>query len=72
MGPSMTRRQYKSFIERELRKLNERIDISIMQGFDYRAEARRHKVLLSQIKRLKRREIVGKLFGRIPRFASFL
>lgn len=46
----MTQTQYKKMIQRELSKLNQRIDMKILQGQSYREEMRRHKVLLAQMR----------------------
>ena len=35
-------------IKREIKKLNNDIDMKIIKGLPYRAEARRHKFLISQ------------------------
>lgn len=37
-------------IQKELAKINERIDMKILRGESYRQEARQHKALLSQLK----------------------
>lgn len=41
----MNREQYIKIIERELQSLNKRIDMKILQGVEYRKEARDHKIL---------------------------
>jgi hypothetical protein len=35
-------------IKKEIKKLNNAIDLKIIKGLPYRAEARRHKFLISQ------------------------
>ncbi|MEN9649420.1 MAG: hypothetical protein RL094_387 [Candidatus Parcubacteria bacterium] len=49
----MSKGQIKTAIEVELRKLNETIDMKIVRGLSYRQEARRHKTLLAQARRLR-------------------
>jgi hypothetical protein len=39
-------------IREEIRRLNEEIDMKIIRGLSYRNEARRHKLLASQLARL--------------------
>ena len=59
----MTQQQYKKMVERELRKINERIDFKILRGERYGAESRRHRQLLSEIKRIGRGSIFGRFAG---------
>lgn len=46
----MSGHTFKKAIESELKKLNEVIDLKIVQGSSYAKEARRHKFLLRQLK----------------------
>ena len=55
----MTQQQYKKMVERELRKINARIDFKILQGERYTSESRRHKRLLSEMRRVRG----GSFFG---------
>jgi hypothetical protein len=52
----MSKHQTINTIRRELHKLNEQIDLKIIQGQFYKEEARRHKLLLAQLRQIKRRE----------------
>jgi len=52
----MTQQQYKSIIEKELRKLNEEIDLKIVKGQKFTSESQRHLALLKQAKLLERQE----------------
>ena len=52
----MSKKQIQTAIARELEKLNEKIDIKILEGESYARDARRHKLLLAQLKQLRRRE----------------
>ena len=59
----MSRYELKKTVQRQLRELNWRIDMKIVQGLSYRQEAKRHKILLRQLEHIRRSE-VG-IFGRI-------
>lgn len=37
-------------LEREINKINKRIDLKILQGQEYRREARDHKLLLRKVR----------------------
>ncbi len=62
--------KYQTFktIKTELDKLNHRIDLKIIQGVPYYNEARRHKLLRSQLNQLSLRR--SSLFKGGLRFAS--
>jgi hypothetical protein len=59
----MSKHQIVRELRREIKKINEQIDMHIIQGLSYREEARRHKFLVSQLARLQPR--------RVPLFSSF-
>jgi hypothetical protein len=46
-------------VQKELEVLNKRIDQKIIRGISYMTEARRHKMLLSQLNRLNRHSSIG-------------
>lgn len=56
----MSKNQFKHNVDRELKKLNETIDMKILRGVSYRYEARKHKALLSQSRRVSRQQWFGK------------
>jgi hypothetical protein len=58
----MSEREYVKALNAEIAKLNEIIDRKIMHEYDYRKEARRHKVLLTQIRRSEARKSMSKLW----------
>lgn len=64
----MTRQQYIYIIERELEKLNRRIDRKILRGQTYMREAQEHKLLLKKIRQHSRRNFMERLFGLLPQF----
>lgn len=57
----MSKHQIVRELRREIRKINEKIDLRIIQGMSYREESRRHKFLVSQLARLQPRR--APLFG---------
>lgn len=58
----MSQEQYKKAIEKEIRKLNERIDFKILRGERYSSESRQHKALLQKIKGYQKKSLFGRLF----------
>lgn len=46
----MSQSQYTKMLERELNKINQVIDLKIIQGVDYGKEARNHKLILRKIR----------------------
>jgi hypothetical protein len=65
----MSKNQYISSLERQIRILNEHIDAKIISGQHYAAESRKHKMLLRKIREQKQEQRKG-VFGRLfPIFA---
>ena len=46
----MSQKQYLTMLEREIQKINKRIDLKILQGEKYSKEARDHKLLLQKVR----------------------
>lgn len=46
----MSQSQYLKMLEREIQKINKRIDLKILQGEKYAKEAREHKLLLKKVR----------------------
>ena len=46
----MSQSQYLKMLEREIQKINKKIDLKIFQGKDYKKEARDHKLLLKKVR----------------------
>ena len=46
----MSQSQYIKMLEREIQKINKRIDLKILQGEAYSKEARDHKLLLRKVR----------------------
>lgn len=56
--------QYKNSIEREIARINDRIDIKIVKGLSYAKEARRHRKLLYELGSLDRYMPSRNIFSR--------
>lgn len=59
----MSQREYLKALNAEIQKLNDIIDRRIIEGEDYRREARRHRVLLRQLRRDESRRRFARLAG---------
>lgn len=46
----MSQTQYLKILEREIQKINKKIDLKILQGQNYVKEAREHKLLLKKVR----------------------
>mgnify|MGYP001565123468 FL=1 len=59
-------------LEKEIQKINNKIDMKILQGEAYFKEARDHKLLLKKIRYHARRNFFSRLFRRSsPSFLKF-
>ena len=65
----MSHKQYIKMLEREIQKLNEKIDMKIMRGESYRKEAHDHKLILRKIRFNTRKTFFQRLFGN--RYSKF-
>jgi hypothetical protein len=45
----MSQTQYLKMLEKEIQKINKKIDLKILQGEKYAKEAREHKLLLKKV-----------------------
>jgi len=59
----MSKEQYLKIIAREIHNINKQIDIKILQGVEYKKEAREHKQLLHKIRQHSRRNFFNNLFN---------
>ena len=57
----MSQKQYIKLVEKELQRVNKIIDAKIMEGRDYRKEARDHKLLLRKMRYVARRNFFRNL-----------
>lgn len=68
----MSQKQYLKILEKEIRNINQKIDLKIIRGENYKKEARDHKLLLRKIRLLSRRNLLKNLIEKFfPTFASF-
>ena len=65
----MSREQYLKIIEKEIIKLNKKIDLKILRGEEYLRESREHKMLLRKVRQHSpKKSLFGRLFTFIPQF----
>lgn len=67
----MSKQNFEKALRDELEILNDTIDRKIIKGLSYTREARRHKMILSQILDIRRKSSRSSWFSRLG-FASFL
>ena len=59
----MSQSQYLKMLEREIQKINKKIDLKILEGEKYAKEARDHKLLLQKVRYHTRRSFFSKLLS---------
>lgn len=59
-------------VQKEIKKLNNAIDLKIIKGLPYKAEARRHKFLMSQFNSFERQPSLSILKRTVGMFTSIL
>lgn len=59
-------------VQREIKKLNSAIDLKIIKGLPYRAEARRHRFLMSQFNSFERQPSFSIIRRTVGIFTSIL
>ena len=59
----MSQSQYLKMLEKEIQKINKKIDLKILQGEKYFKEARDHKLLLRKVRYHSRKSFFSKLFS---------
>jgi hypothetical protein len=64
----MSQSQYLKMLEKEIQKINKKIDLKILQGETYFKEARDHKLLLQKVRYHTRKSFFSRFF---PTFSSF-
>ena len=68
----MSQSQYLKMLEREIQKINKKIDMKILEGEKYAKEAREHKLLLKKVRYHTRRGFFSRFFNRpTSSFAKF-
>lgn len=69
----MSKQKLITTIHTELEKINEQIDLKIIQGLEYKREAKRHKFLVSHLTQVIRGEVKKTWLTRVSHMmASFL
>ena len=58
---SMSQSQYLKMLEREIQRVNRKIDLKILEGRNYMKEAREHKLLLKKVRYHTRRGLVNRV-----------
>jgi len=56
----MSQSQYLKMLEREIQKINKKIDLKILQGQMYKKEAREHKLLLRKVRYHTRKGFINR------------
>ncbi len=56
----MSQAQYLKMLEREIQKINKKIDLKILRGEEYKREARDHKLLLQKVRYHTRKGLVNR------------
>ncbi len=64
----MSQTQYLKMLEKEIQRINKKIDLKIVEGKNYMKEAREHKLLLRKVRYHSRRSFFNRFF---PTFSSF-
>ena len=64
----MTHQQYRQRIEHEIDSLNVVIDEKILRGLSYRFEARRHRDLIRQMRKIRRRPVLSRMLSFVSIF----
>ena len=65
----MSQSQYLKMLEREINRINKKIDLKILQGETYLKEARDHKLLLQKVRYHTRKGLMNRfinLFFKTP------
>jgi len=57
----MSQTQYLKMLNREIQKINKKIDLKILQGQEYKKEARDHRLLLQKVRYHTRRNMMHKM-----------
>jgi len=58
----MSQAQYLKMLEREIQRVNRKIDLKILEGRNYVKEAREHKLLLKKVRYNTRKNFFSRFF----------
>jgi len=61
----MSQKQYIKSIEKEIQRINKKIDLKILRGEEYLKEARDHRLLLKKIRYHNRKNFFDRLFYKL-------
>lgn len=64
----MSQSQYLKMLEKEIQKINKKIDLKILKGEAYFKEARDHKLLLQKVRYHSRKSFMSRFF---PTFTGY-
>ena len=68
----MSQSQYLKMLEKEIQKINHKIDLKIIQGENYLKEARDHKLLIKKVRYHSRRNFLKSFTNKFfPTLAKF-
>jgi hypothetical protein len=56
-------------LEREIQKINKKIDLKILEGQKYTKEAREHKLLLKKVRYHTRRNFFSRFFPQLAKLS---
>jgi len=59
----MSQSQYLKMLEREIQKINKKIDLKIMKGEEYKREARDHKLLLRKVRYHTQKSLIDRFIN---------
>lgn len=65
----MSQKEYLKMLQREIQKLNHKIDLKIIRGESYAKEAHDHKLILRKIRFNTRKSFFQRLFSARSKFA---
>ncbi|MFA5840887.1 MAG: hypothetical protein WC847_01260 [Candidatus Paceibacterota bacterium] len=58
----MSQSQYLKMLDKEIQRINKKIDLKILEGRNYMKEAREHKLLLKKVRYHSRRSFFSRFF----------
>ena len=59
----MSHEQYLKILREELQKVNQEIDLKIIQGEMYTGEAKKHRMLLNRMRKHAKKSFLNKMFS---------
>lgn len=64
----MSQKQYLKMLEKEIQKINKKIDIKIIRGENYRKEAHDHRLMLRRLRYHTHRSFLGRFLPKAFQF----